>query len=253
MGKILWGNCIVKNEDRYLWFAIKSVVDYLDKLIIYDTGSTDGTIGIIEDLKKKGKVNPAGLTGLRREMLNITESDWLLLLDGDEVWWEDSVKKSVKEINEKGDGLYALVNPTINLVGDIYHYQEETAGEDKILGRKGHLNIRFINRRVPGLTIKNNYPLEGFYDSQERPIQTVEDKLSFVNSPLLHFSHLRRSGVDDQSTLHRKKLSLEIGEKFPENFKYPEVFYQARPGNIFNPFVRMGLSYKLMASFITPL
>ena len=263
MGKILWGNCIVKNEDRYIWFAIKSVIDYLDKLIIYDTGSTDGTIGIIEDLKneypdkiffeKKGKVNPAGLTGLRREMLDITESDWLLLLDGDEVWWEDSVKKSVKEINEKGDGLYALVNPTINLVGDIYHYQEEKAGEYKILGRKGHLNIRFINRSVPGLIIKNNYPLEGFYDSQERPIQTVEDKLLFINSPLLHFSHLRRSGVDDQSTLHRKKLSLEIGEKFPENFKYPEVFYQARPGNIFNPFVRMGLSYKLVASFITPL
>lgn len=263
MGKTLWGNCIVKNEDRYIWFAIKSAIDYLDKLIIFDTGSSDGTARIIEDLKKeypdkiffekKGNVDPAGLTRLRREMLNITESDWLLLLDGDEVWWEDSLKKSVKEINEKGEGLYALVNPTINLVGDIYHYQEEKAGEYKILGKKGHFNIRFINRKIPELAIRNNYPSEGFYDSQGRLIQEVEDKLYFINSPLLHFSHLKRSSIDDQSTLHRKKFRLEIGRKFSENFKYPEIFYQTRPTNIFNPFVSMGFSYKLKAALVTPL
>src|SRR5438128_1375357 len=103
MKKTIWGNTLVKNEGRYLWFGVKSVIDYLDRMLIWDTGSLDTTLEIIKLLqeeypkkivfKEVGEVDAQGLTRIRQEMLRKTNSDWLLLLDGDEVWWEDSIKK----------------------------------------------------------------------------------------------------------------------------------------------------------------
>lgn len=263
MKKIIWGNSIVKNEDRYLWFAVKSIINYLDKLIIFDTGSIDKTVEIIKDLQneypdkiifeQKNQVDPEGLTSLRQEMLKKTQSDWLILLDGDEVWWENSIKGVTKKITDSGNEIYALVNPVINLIGDIYHYQEEKAGEYEILGKKGHFNIRAINRNIPGLHLKNEYPLEGFYNNEEKLIQSVEDKLEFIELPILHFSHLQRSSLNDKNTLHRNKLKIEIGEKFAANFQYPEALYLPRPKNVKNPFKKMSFGYKIKASIATPL
>lgn len=262
MGKTIWGNCIIKNEDKYIWFAVKSVINHLDKLIIYDTGSTDRTVKIIEELKeeypgkiifeKKDSVDPAGLTKLRQEMLDRTKSDWLLLLDGDEVWWEESIKRTINEINQNNN-LSALVNPTVNLIGDIFHYQEEEAGKYNILGKKGHFNIRAINRKIPGLHIKNAYPLEGFFDGEGDLIQNKEEKLRFIDAPLLHLTFLPRSTVDDKATLHRDKVKLEIGKTFRKGFRYPEVFYLERPPGVGDPFIKMNLIYAMKASLLTPL
>lgn len=44
---------LVKNEERYLWFAVTSVIDYVDKMLLWDTGSTDRTIQLIKELKKR--------------------------------------------------------------------------------------------------------------------------------------------------------------------------------------------------------
>jgi len=34
---------VVKNEENFVWFAIKSVLPYVKKFLITDTGSTDNT------------------------------------------------------------------------------------------------------------------------------------------------------------------------------------------------------------------
>ena len=47
MRKTVTAHMVVMNEEKWIWFAIKSVVDYMDRLIIYDTGSTDKTVEII--------------------------------------------------------------------------------------------------------------------------------------------------------------------------------------------------------------
>src|SRR4030042_3759282 len=108
--KSIWAHVLVKNEERYLWYAVASVIDFVDKVLLWDSGSTDGTLGIIAELIKKypGKIDfkkvkietPEGFTGVRQQMLEETASDWILVVDGDEVWWEDSVKKVVETINQ---------------------------------------------------------------------------------------------------------------------------------------------------------
>ena len=258
MRKIIWGNCIVKNEDKFLWFALTSVVDYLDKILVWDTGSSDATVEIIKLIQKQkpnkiefkqfGIQDVKGITKLRQKMLDQSECDWVLILDGDEVWWNDSIKKVISVINKSSGDLFAIVTPVINLIGDIYHYQEEEAGQYKILGKKGHFNIRFINRKIPGLHIKNDYPLEAFYDGSNKIIQSQEQKLKFENAPLLHSTHLLRS-----TSQENKKLKYELGLPFPKNFKYPEVLFFERPQLVSSPWVGMSAKYKLRAFIETPL
>lgn len=253
----IWGNTIVKNEGRYVWFAIKSVIDYLDKMLIWDTGSSDDTVEVIQILQRQypkkiefrevGEVDSGGLTMLRQKMLDETKSDWFLILDGDEVWWKGSIKKVVAEVRDIGNK-YAIVNPVINAIGDIYHYQEEKAGKYEILGKKGHLNIRVINKKITGLHISGRYPLEGYYDADLNLIQTMDSKLKFLEAPLLHLTHLNRSSKGKS-----KKIKYELGNLFPDDFKYPEVFYLKKPAIVPSPWVKMPFGYKFRASLETPL
>src|SRR6185369_16339909 len=105
----------------------------VDKILLWDTGSTDNTSKIIADLiklypekitsKQLGPTNAQTLPILRQKMLMDSECDWFIVLDGDEIWLEESIKKVINEIKTNKDSLDAIVVPFYNLVGDIYHYQ----------------------------------------------------------------------------------------------------------------------------------
>lgn len=258
MSKKIWGNTIVKNEGRYIYFTLMSAINHLDRILVWDTGSSDDTVVIIKYLQKKypkkidfkeiGGVSPEGLTKARQKMLAETQSDWFMILDGDEVWWRKSLDKTVEIIEEKGKDLYAIVHPVVNVIGDIFHYQEQAAGQYQILGRKGHLNIRAINRKIPGLHIKNTYPLEGFFDSNEKLIQEVDEKLIFINEHLMHFTHLNRSSKGKSS-----KVKYELGVSFPKDFIYPEVFNLNLPKIVISPWERRSIIYFVRAVVETPL
>lgn len=267
MKKIIWGNCLVKNEDCYLFFALMSAINYLDKILVWDTGSSDSTVEIIKYLQKKfpkkitfkeyGEVDENQFTKVRQKMLDQTQSDWLFLLDGDEVWWRRSINKIVETIHKVGEELDLIVNPTINLVGDIYHFQEEEAGNYEILGKRGHFNIRAINRKIPGLHVKRPYGQEGYFDGEGKHIQKRDSKrIIFLDTPYLHFTHLRRSSVanGDQQVMQRSKKNIfELGESFPEDFKYPEVLHLKRPNIVPNPWSRRSKYFLLRSLINTPL
>lgn len=261
MKKIIWGNMLVKNEDKFIWYAVKSVIDKIDKLIIWDTGSEDKTLDIIKILKREyptkieykeiGKLDPKGITEARQKMLEISKCDWILIVDGDEVWWKKSIDEVISVINKKDDDLYAVVIPTINLIGDVYHYQEEKAGEYQILGKKGHLNLRAINKKIKGLKVKGDYPLEGFYDGEDVLLQENDEKLIFIDAPVLHFTNLIRS--TKVRTDNKRKIKYELGDSFKKEFRYPEVLYFDLPEIVEPVWEKMSLGYKTRSLIETPL
>lgn len=261
----IWGNTIVKNEDRYLWFAVKSVIDYLDKILIWDTGSNDKTVQIINLLQKEylkkiefikyGYVDAYKFTKARQEMLDQTKSDWFVIVDGDEVWWEDSIKKITETIQKKGEKLDLIVVPHYNIVGDIYHYQEETGANYKIDNRKGHINIRAINRKIPGLHFDKPHGQQGLYDGENNLIQERSGERAFVEAPYLHFTHMIRSSVknfDEKVPKREPKFSFELGIPFPKNFQYPEVFYNSKPDIVPSPWQKMPRGYFFTSLLTTP-
>jgi glycosyltransferase involved in cell wall biosynthesis len=259
--KKIWGNTIVKNEGKFIWFALMSVVDQLDKILVYDTGSSDNTVELIKrvqhlkpgkiEFREIGEVDSKGLAKARQTMLDESKCDWIFLLDGDEVWWSQVLKEAISLINRKD--LDSIANRYFSVIGDIYHYQEERAGRYNLAGRKGHLNIRFINRKIPGLHVEGSYPFESYSDENNIKIQD-RDKILFLDKYYLHFSNIQRSDMkgDKKVMKRQRKIRSEIGLRFADDFKYPEVFFVPKPRMVSSPWQPMSTSFKLKASLETP-
>ena len=92
----IWVNTLVRNEERYVWYAVMSVIDYVDKVLIWDTGSKDNTVKIIKEIERRypkkvifNQVQQKDMEGfgdisdLRQRMLEETKGDWVILVDGD--------------------------------------------------------------------------------------------------------------------------------------------------------------------------
>jgi len=256
---------LVKNEERYIWYTLMSVIDHLDKIMVWDTGSTDKTMQIVEGIRKKypgkielekyGDVTAEKYTVLRQKMLDRTKADWFMILDGDEVWWNDSIKKVTEFIKQKGAKYDTIVTPYYNIIGDIYHHQERSAGMYEIGGKKGHLNIRFINRKIPGLYTTRPHGQHGYFDDRDILIQDRDKKRRiYLNAPYAHFTNVIRSTnlKRDLSVIKRKgKLKYEIGEKNPLDFHYPEVFFLNRPEGVVNVWKKMNRKFLIKSMVST--
>jgi len=266
MKNTIYAHCLVKNEERFLWYSVSSVIEYVDKILIWDTGSTDNTVKIINLLQKKypnkivfkefGEVTSDTFYKARQDMLDKTDSDWFLVLDGDEIWWDEFIKKVCEFINKKGSGYESIIVPTFNLVGDMFHFQETKAGKYSFGNKKGHFNLRAINRKIPGLKSFGEHGKWGWVDEKNIMIQERDgEKIKFLDTPYLHASFLQRGGslIDDKKVSKRqKKFKYEFGNKFALDYYYPEAFFRKRPTLIPSVWETPKCNYKLRAFFETP-
>lgn len=253
----IWANTIICNEENFIWFAIMSVVDFVDRVLVYDTGSTDKTVEIIRkireikgdkvDFKEVGSIDKFEFPKVRQKMLDYSDCDWILILDGDEIWWEKSIKRLVGEINNRGNKIDGIVVPMVVPVGDIYHFQEEVAGKYELLDRRGHLSLRAINKNISGLHVDWPYGKETYLDGDNRPVQERKG-IIFLNTPFLHVTHLKRSSVKRK----QDKFKYELGNKISSDYKFPEVFYEYYPKIISSPWSRISGHRLLKAKVLTP-
>lgn len=261
----IWAHTLVRNEERYIWFAVMSVINHVDKILIWDTGSDDATVKIIKEIKKLypkkvkfkeiGVVDPKGFTKVSQQMLDESKCDWVILLDGDEVWWEETIIKVTDEIKTQGNNLETIVQPYYNIVGDIYHCQDESAGKYKFDNRVGHLTIRALNRNISGLHYEKEHGQRGLFDSAGKLIQERSAKRRvFLNYPYMHFTNMPRSASREKDTVVPKrafKLKYELGRKLPLDFYYPEVFFKSRPKIVPNPWQKMDTACYLRSLTLT--
>jgi len=255
------------NEERYIWFAVMSVINFVDKILVWDTGSTDKTVEIIREIKKLypekidfkevGKVNPEEFTKTRNLMLASSFADWLMIVDADEVWWEESISNITSLIKTKGKDLDSIVSKYVNVVGDIYHFQDEAAGMYVIDGKKGHMNIRGM-KMLKGMKVKKPHGTQGFFDSEGKLIQERDGKrrVHVKGEAYMHFTNMPRSitrTTDLKVPKRAFKFKKELGKEFPLDYYYPEVFFRPRPTIVPSPWLRMNRQYYLQAAIETPL
>jgi glycosyltransferase involved in cell wall biosynthesis len=265
----IWGHTLFKNEERWLWYSVTSVIDHLDKLLLWDTGSTDNSPKIAENLAKKYpdkiKLKQYPTTDssifpeaeLRQAMLNETEADWFVMVDADEIWPCKSMASMAEEIAQRGNIIESIVVPTVNLVGDIFHYQPQSAGRYKFGERIGHYALRAVSTRIPGLQCKNPHGTTGWFDNNIRMIQDRgSGRVAFVDAPYLHTTFLPRSNNrsnDLKVPKRASKLKFEIGQNLPRDYFFPEVMFVPRPEYILSPWQTVDLSFKFRAYIETPL
>lgn len=248
------GHCLVRNEDRFIWYAINSALPYLEKLIIYDTGSTDKTVGIVKSIKsskiifaQKFQKTPEELVKLRLDQIAQTRTEWFFLLDGDEIWPEKSIVKLFDTaINAPGDKL-AVFCRTRNCVGDVYHYLPENTGRYELSGIKGHLNVRMF-RKTPDLTVTGRYPLEA-YCYKGLPINDQPGKLVFADVWYLHTTHLQRSSLTEKILNREKKSKYDLGLSMIKADLPPILFAKGQEVDVLKP---RNLWYTIRAVLETP-
>lgn len=258
---------LVKNEERYIWFAATSVLPYVDRMLLWDTGSTDNTYQILKEIKKAypkkvelkevGDVSIHKFTEVRNRMLKETHEDWIIIADGDEVWWNRGIDKLSCIIRNDGKKLDTIVSHYYNIVGDIYHYQPESASHYKIDDEVGAMNIRAISTKIKGLNVSKPHGTQGYFNGKGVLVQDMNKnrRVHISEKAYLHFTHMNRAGnlKEDKNVPKRKqKYKLEIGSRFPSDFYYPEVFFVNRPGIVPSPWSKMSPSFIAKASVLTP-
>lgn len=259
----IWAHTVFQNEERWLWFAVTSIIDHVDKLLLWDTGSTDRSWEIAKELKSRykdkidlrqyGEVTPDTFPKVRQEMLDTTDADWFIVLDADEIWWEESINSLKLKIQNSKDEETIVVR-NINLVGDIYHHFGEDAGKYKFGNLIGNYALRAIKRNIKGLCSEGRHGVWGWSDGNKQ----IQDRgtFSFADVSYIHTTFLPR-GENRMSDIkvpkRAKKLKYEIGIEFPKDFYYPEAFFKPRPNFITSPWSTMTAQYKLRALAETPL
>ena len=190
---------LAKNEEIWIKQSLLSVINQADKLLVWDTGSTDKTVQIIKSINspkivfsQKGAVNRQQLVNLRNQQIKATKTDWFMLLDGDEIWPKENLSQLIKAVKAAKSSTLALVNRTRNCIGDINHFLPESKGRYHIGPWQGHLNIRAI-RNLPGLAVIGKYPQES-YVYKGKALQDQPENLEFVDTWYLHLTHLKRTG-----------------------------------------------------------
>ena len=241
MGKrnyTITGHMVVKNEDRWIWYAIMSVIYYLDKLIIYDTGSIDHTVDIIKDILGDANlqskivfeqiegVTPDNFHEVRQKQIDITNTDYFMVVDGDEIWYKSSLDELDSILSSQHPQLVAT--RFINCCGDIFHYCDDSRETYCINGIKGAITLRVYSKSIPGIKCGGVYGVEGYIDEKGDSVQNNIYPTAVMDGKYLHTSLLVRSSAqngDFSIKYRRSKIYRNWDGQFDEDFKFPEVFY----------------------------
>jgi hypothetical protein len=254
---------VVKNEDRFIWYSIISVIDFASKIFVTDTGSTDKTEEIISLInspkiffERKKIETSSDISKIRQEHILKTETEWFWVVDGDEVYSKElclEVKNIIDNISNNTKG---IIVGRYDLMGDIYHYQDESVGTYNLFGKAGHNVLRLINKnKIKDLHVEGNYPYEGYYDSEGIEIINHDSKdFIFTKGKMFHAMYLRRSTIGARllGTFHRNKWKIESGHKIEKGVTIPEVFYSERPGIVPEVISKRPYWYETAAVIITP-
>lgn len=262
--RLLTVHMVVKNEDRFIWYALNSVLPYAYKIIIFDTGSTDKTIEIIKSFKderirfqSKAVKDAKDIGRLRQQQIKETETSWFWVVDGDEIYPSSLCEEIVEAVKNEKMNLEGIVVGRYDLLGDIYHYQDETVGVYELFGKRGHNVLRLMNKnKIPGLHVEGIYPYEGYYDKNGiEIIHHDANEFQFTNGKLFHAMYVQRStlGSNLSDTFYRNKWKIEFGKRVQDNALIPEVFHQPHPVFVPDSYQRRSVLYEIAACFITPI
>lgn len=123
---------LTSNDVYWLPYVLDNLAGLFGRYVIYDVGSTDGTIDVIkhfasnEDaevvVEELPMVEPKAQLAYRNAMIAEARSDYYLLVDGDEVWPTVSFQLLFSEFPHfvKSGKLFGIVN-RIEVCDDLKH------------------------------------------------------------------------------------------------------------------------------------
>ena len=242
MKPTITAHCMVKNEDQFVAFAIRSVIEHVDTVLVFDTGSTDSTVDIVEQLaaefpekivfEQKGPCDKRRHTELRNEMVDRTTTEWWMILDGDEVWTDRGMQEATSIMSSESS-VACIIAPFYLCVGDIYH--ASWRGKHMVRGKRAHAMPRFY-RNTKGIHWSGEYERDQILDEAGIEIHQKKEVV-FLKNRYWHCTHLLRSTASDavySSGGERGKKQIPtylcIGKRI--RVSVPSVFLQSSASSV---------------------
>lgn len=212
---------ITKNEEEHIAACINSLLGLADEIIVVDSGSTDATVSIAEDLGAKVYTKDWEGYGANKNFgADRSNYNWILSIDADEVV-DANLKQAIldKELNS---GAMYLINNITNYCGHWIKYTEWKPAYKYRLYEKA--NTRWNQRKV-----------------HEGLVHQVEPRLEKLLGAMLHYSY-----TDYEEHLAKTENYARLSaEQWIAEGKRPGILKR-----IFGPSVRFIKSYLLNLGFL---
>ena len=97
----------VRNEETYCEAALKSVLPLAERVLVFDTASTDSTLQKIKAIAKGDScieihevpaTDAEGLCAYRNQMADMTKTEWYMIVDGDEIYPMECIEKIIEKM-----------------------------------------------------------------------------------------------------------------------------------------------------------
>ena len=212
---------IVKNEETYIYNCLNSIKNFVDEIVLVDTGSTDNTVEIAKNFTDKiyhYEWND-DFSAARNFSISKANSDWIFIIDGDEIFTADPNK------------LRKFLKTSID-IDAIYAYSKnisvDSIDTDVLIPRfikrekakyKNRIHNQLISKGLKTITLNevviNHY---GYIFSPYKIKKKVSQRINMMN---LHLASLKdKKDTDIEKVYYNlQKTSYLIKEK-----NYSELF-----------------------------
>jgi glycosyltransferase involved in cell wall biosynthesis len=235
----------VYNEAEYLEYSLKSIYDHVDKIVIVEGAfaetfeandcaktSTDGTLNILKNFPDpECKINrlfalPQPQLQQRGKVFEYIHDDcWLWLIDGDEVYTEENIKKIKDATTKKDVGYESIRINSYVFINDFYHYVDIKM--PRLFKIKREWQYKFVE---PNKLVKFNKQLRQMSALPEIELPDIFfHHYSYCKSPerfmLKRQERIRQTGsfkwdLDDAGQIVSPGVDIKLfGEKHPEVMK----------------------------------
>jgi tetratricopeptide (TPR) repeat protein len=218
---------IVKNEERFIERCLESIKDFVDEIVVVDTGSTDRTKEIasrfnarVFDYKWEDDFSKA-----RNFSLDKAKYDWILSIDADESISKEDMKKTREIID-------------LNEAEGYYFTWRDYTNEQGVLGWKSSLNDRYDESKIAlGFTenkvirfFKNGYYFEGkIHETVENSIRKAGGKIFLSDVVIHHYGNVRsKEEIIEKKEKYIELLKDKVEKGSEEKEKYYVLYELAR-------------------------
>jgi hypothetical protein len=198
---------LIQQDEYWLPFALRSIEGHFGRIVIYNVGSTDETQHIIEDFRDRASKDtdlviknlpdcPPIVQGtFRNSMIAEARSDYYLILDGDEVYSEESAQN----IRDS----YSTMLREYELNGKLYGVVRRIEVCDDLQSAYG------ANTFLPHHRLYHRLAIWESTHPGERAVyhQKPDNEFRLEGISCIHFHNCRRSRFDNaaQGRARRKK------------------------------------------------
>jgi glycosyltransferase involved in cell wall biosynthesis len=145
---------IVKNEEEFLERCLKSICDFVDEIIIVDTGSTDNTVAIARRFTGKIYHHPwqKSFSIARNQALQYAACDWVFQIDADEELMQGCgprLREAVKSAGEADIIFVAILSTYSKGSKTASHNFERLFRNNGIIHYEGDVHNRIVGGNRP--------------------------------------------------------------------------------------------------------